>query len=141
MWLNHIVIILLERACLHNRIGRNWCKFSRAECATSQSDVTRDCSSLANGPSFFFFFFFGGGGVGWGRVCILRSPGIPASPISLLSMGGVCGRSLTAGKILITGRQTCSLYLVLWLCGLNIHWAKISYPKYGIFYEICIFIK
>ena len=32
-------------------------------------------------------------------------------------MGGVCGRSLTAGKILFTGRQTCSLYLVLWLCG------------------------
>ena len=26
------------------------------------------------------------------------------------------GRSLTAGKILFTGRQTCSLYLVLWLC-------------------------
>ena len=44
-------------------------------------------------------------------------PGIAASPISLLSMGGVCGRSLTAGKILFTGRQTCSLYLVLWLCG------------------------
>ena len=32
------------------------------------------------------------------------------------STGGVCGRSLTAGKILFTGRQTCSLYLVLWLC-------------------------
>ena len=31
-------------------------------------------------------------------------------------MGGVCGRSLTEGKILFTGRQTCSLYLVLWLC-------------------------
>ena len=28
-------------------------------------------------------------------------------------MGGVCGRSLTAGKILFTGRQTWSLYLVL----------------------------
>ena len=45
-----------------------------------------------------------------------NSPGIAASPISLLSMGGVCGRSLTAGKIRFTGRQTCSLYLVLWLC-------------------------
>ena len=67
--------------------------------------------SLANGPSW------GRGGC-WGReVCILRSPGIAASPIFLLSMGGVCGRSLTAGKILFTGRQTCSLYLVLWLCG------------------------
>ena len=47
--------------------------------------------SLANGPSW------GGGGCAEG---ILRSPGIEASPISLLSMGGVCGRSLTAGKIL-----------------------------------------
>ena len=31
------------------------------------------------------------------------------------SNGRVCGRSLTAGKILFTGRQTCSFYLVLWL--------------------------
>ena len=45
--------------------------------------------SLANGPSL-------GGGGAEGEVCILRSPGIAASPISLLSMGGVCGRSLTA---------------------------------------------
>ena len=45
--------------------------------------------SLANGPSW------------WGaegEVCILRSLGITASPISLLSMGEVCGRSLKAGK-------------------------------------------
>ena len=48
-----------------------------------------------------------------GEVCILRSPEIVASPISLLSMGGVCGRSLTAGEIIFTGMQTCSLYLVL----------------------------
>ena len=33
-----------------------------------------------------------------GEVCILRSPGIAASPISLLSMGGVCGRSLNGGE-------------------------------------------
>ena len=33
------------------------------------------------------------------------------------STGGVCGRSLTEGKILFTGREPCSLYLVLWLCG------------------------
>ena len=60
------------------------------------------------------------GGGGEGEVCILRSPGIVASPISLLSIGRVCGRrSLTAGKILFTGRQTCSPYLVLWLCGLK----------------------
>ena len=58
--------------------------------------------SLANGPSW-------GGGGAEGEVCILRSPGFAAFPISLLSMGGVCGRSLTAGKILFTGRQTCSL--------------------------------
>ena len=33
-----------------------------------------------------------------GEVCILRSPGIATSPISLLSMGEVCGRSLTAQR-------------------------------------------
>ena len=49
--------------------------------------------------------------------------GVPRELQRLLSLigygssGGVCGRSLTAGKILFTGRQTCSLYLVLWLCG------------------------
>ena len=54
---------------------------------------------------------------GWG--------GIPRELQRLLSLigysstGGVCGRSLTAGEILFTGRQTCSLYLILWLCGLN----------------------
>ena len=66
---NHRVIILPERACLHNIIGRNWGKISRPECATSPRDVTRHC---ANDPK------------GWG----LRgnSPGIAASPISLLSM-------------------------------------------------------
>ena len=42
------------------------------------------------------------GGGAEGEVCILRCPGI--------------GRILTAGKILFTGRQTCSLYLVLGLC-------------------------
>ena len=58
--------------------------------------------SLANGPS-------------WGaegKVCILRSPGISASPISLLSMGGVCGQSLTAGKKFssLKGKQTPSIW-------------------------------
>ena len=42
----HRVIILLERAYLHNRIGRNWCKFSRPECATSQSEVTWVCALI-----------------------------------------------------------------------------------------------
>ena len=40
----------------------------------------------------------GGGGAAEEELGILHSPGIAASPISLLSMGGVCGRSLTAGK-------------------------------------------
>ena len=63
--------------------------------------------SLANDPSWV------GEGGGEGEACILRSPGIAVSPISLWYMGVVCGRSLMAGKILFTGRQTCSLYLVL----------------------------
>ena len=83
--------------------------------------------SLANGPSW------GGGGGGVcgaeEEVCILFSPGIAASPISLLSMGGVCGRTLTAGKILFTGRQTCSLYLVLWLCGYHSYHLVILLPQ------------
>ena len=72
--------------------------------------------SLANGPSCG-----GGGGVLLRKKYVrsMYSPGIAASPISVLSIGGVCGRSLTAGKILFTGRQTCSLYLVLWLCALR----------------------
>ena len=41
--------------------------------------------SLANGPSW-------GGGGAEEEVCILHSPGIAASPISLWSMGGVFGR-------------------------------------------------
>ena len=65
-----------------------------------------------------------GGSTVEGEVCILRSPRISASIISLLSMGGVCVQSLTARKILFTGRQTCSLYFVLWLCGrLYLRWS------------------
>ena len=36
------------------------------------------------------------------------------------STGRVCGRSLTVGKILFTGMQTCSLYLVLWHCDFGV---------------------
>ena len=60
----------------------------------------------------------GGGGGGLGG-------GIPQQLQRLLSLigfgstGEVCGQSLTAGKILFAGRQTCSLYLVLWLCEWN----------------------
>ena len=71
---------------------------------TRMSNVTAWRHSLANDPE--------GGGL---RE---NSPGIAASPISLLPMVALekSGRSLTAGKILFTGTQTCSLYLVLWLC-------------------------
>ena len=56
-WCAHRVIILLERACLLNRIEGNWFKFSRPECVTSQRDVTRAWRhSLAN-------WLVGGGGV------------------------------------------------------------------------------
>ena len=51
---------------------------------------------------------------GWGLK--ENSPEIAASPISLLSIVALeesVGGALTAGKILFTGRQTCSLYLVL----------------------------
>ena len=101
--LSHRVIILLERAYLHNRIGRNWCKFSRPE---YENETAR---SLANGPIV---------AGGWG--------GIPRELQRLLSLigygstGGVCGRSLTERNILFTGTQTCSLYLVLWLCMLSV---------------------
>ena len=100
----HRVIILNRGSMPRKRTERKWCEFSRPECATSQRDALETACSLANGPSW--------GGGGGAR----RSSGIAASPISLLSMGGVCGRSLTAGKILFTGGQTCCLYLVLWLC-------------------------
>ena len=97
----NIRVIILNRGSMPcKKTGGKWCNSSRPQCTTSL-DTAR---SLANGPSWG----------GWER-CILRSPGIAASPVSFLSMGGACGRSLTAEKILFTGRQTCSLYLVLWL--------------------------
>ena len=61
--------------------------------------------SLANGPIM--------AGDRWG---IPRELQRLLSPIGYGSTGSVCERSLTAGKILFTGRETCSLYLVLWLC-------------------------
>ena len=100
------VIILLQKACLYNRIGRNWGKFSWPECATSLETAR----SLINDPS-------GAGGGGGGEF-----PGnCSVSYLSFIygSTGGVCGRSLTAGKIFFTSRQTCSLYIVLWVCDTN----------------------
>ena len=43
---NHRVIILNRGSMLRKRTERNWCKFSRPECATSQRDVTRDCALI-----------------------------------------------------------------------------------------------
>ena len=51
-----------------------------------------------------------GGGVKGNNLRELQSL---LSLIGYGSTGGVCGWSLTEGKILFTGRQTCSLYLVL----------------------------
>ena len=65
--------------------------------------------SLANGPIE---------AGGWGRIP--RELQRLLSLTGYASTGGVCRRSLTAGKILFTWRQTCSLYLVLWLCGLHL---------------------
>ena len=104
---SHRVIILNRGSMPRKRTRRKWCKFSRPECATSQRDVTRDCMLMA---------LVGGGGLG-----------VPRELQRLLSMEGVCGRSLTSGKILFAGRQTCSLYLVWWLCAVSACknlWAK-----------------
>ena len=92
----HRVIILLERPYLHNRIGRNWCNFSRPECATLMALV-------------------GGGGRGLRDKYVFCVPRELQRLLSLFCLC-LCGRSSTAGKILFTWRQTCSLYLVLWLC-------------------------
>ena len=59
----------------------------------SMTSLETACS-LANSSSL-------GGGGAEGEVC--------------MSMGGVCGRSLTGGKILFTGRQTCSLFSIMTL--------------------------
>ena len=96
--LAHSVIILNRGSMPHKRTGKS-------DAIIADRNVQRHCltsletaRSLANGTSW-----------GEGDVCVLCFPGIAAS----MSMEGVCGRSLTAGKILFTGRQTCSLYLVL----------------------------
>ena len=102
----HRVIILLERACLHNRIGRNWCKFSLPKCATSHRDVIQDCALI-----------------GYWQTVEGEFPGnCSGSHLSFVygSTRGVCGRSLTAGNILFTGRPKCSLYIVLGLC--DMYW-------------------
>ena len=114
LWIEQRVIILNRGSMPRKWTARKRCNSSRPHCATLQCDVTRDW--LTSLETHWLMALVGGGGAEE-EVCVLRSPGIAASPISILSMGGVCGRSLTAGKILFTGSQTCSLYLVLWLCG------------------------
>ena len=105
----HGDIILIEGACLARK--REESDAILPDCSVQRHSVTslETARSLAKGSSWV-----GGGGVAEAEVCILRSPGIAASPISLLSIVGVCGWSLTSEKILFTGRLTCSLYLVLW---------------------------
>ena len=121
----HMVKILNRGSMPCKRTGRKWCKSSRSQCATSQLIslfcLWKECVRLwaelnggknslhckANMLSPFSIWLCahwlmapvggggGGGGGSEGEVCILRSPWIAASPISLLSMKGVCGRSLT----------------------------------------------
>ena len=74
-----------------------------------------------------------------------NSPGIAASLIFFFfaygSTGGVSGWSLTAGKILFTGKQTCSHYFVIWLCDLYVTlfqwylWVKSKYHYIPRFYR------
>ena len=72
--------------------------FPTAVCNVTEMTSLETARSLAGG---------GGGGGVEGELLV--------SYLSL-SKGGVCGRNLTAGKIIFIGRQTSSLYLVLWLC-------------------------
>ena len=89
----------MEGACLARKREKSDVNFPDHDVQRHSVTPHVIARSLANDPS--------GGGLRGNFM------GIAASPISRLSMGGVCGRSLTAGKILFTGRQTCSLYLVL----------------------------
>ena len=90
LYSSHRVIILLERACLHKVFS------------------TRMCNVTAWRHSKLRAHW---GGV-WGRSMYSAFPW--SCSVSYLSF--VWGRSLTAGKILFTGRQTCSLYL----CGSSV---------------------
>ena len=84
------------------RTGKSDANFTDQNVQRHRVTSFETACSLANGPSWGRG---GGGGLGVPREL--------QRLLSLLSMEGVCGRSLMAGKILFTGRQTCSLYLVL----------------------------
>ena len=96
------IIILLEWACLHNRIGRNWCKFSRPECVTS----LKTARSLANGPI---------GGELRGNC-----PRIAVSPISHWLWRSMWAELNGGENSLQWKANICSLYLVLWLSVLSV---------------------
>ena len=96
---HHRVIILNRVACLTREQEESDANFP-------DQNVQRHIMMHSKLRAHWLMALDGGGGDG-------RSPGIAASPISFLSMGGVCGRSLTAEKILYTEGQTCLLYYVL----------------------------
>ena len=103
----HRVIILNRGSCLAREREESDANFPEQNVQRHRVTSLETACSLANGPSLRR------GPGAEGEVCILRSPWIAVSPISLLSVGGVYERSLTAGKIFFSGNQTCSLYLVL----------------------------
>ena len=76
----HRVIILLERACVHNRIRRNWCKFSRPEFAMFANSQWR--FAMTNSQWHLQWRH----SVTSFETARSLAPGIAASPISLLSM-------------------------------------------------------
>ena len=81
---DHRVIILLERACLHNKIGRKWCKLPDQNVQRHSVTSLETACSLANDPSW--------GGGGCGRSMYSVFPG--NCSVSYLSF--VYGRSLWA---------------------------------------------
>ena len=84
----HRIIILIERACLHNRIGRNRCKFSDQNVQRHSVTSLETARSLANDPS-------------GGRLRGNSPWNCNVSYLSLVygSTCGVCGRNLTEGNV------------------------------------------
>ena len=97
----HRVIILNRGSMPRNRTG-----------GITSLETAR---SLANDPSLLRENYV---------FCVPRREWYCSVSYLSLFIGGVCGRSLTPGKILFGGRQTCSLYLALGfmtLCFLAMH--------------------
>ena len=114
------------------RTGRKWCNSSRPQCARH--------SRLR---AHWLMALVGGGGGAEGEVCILRSPGNAASPISLLSMGGVCGRSLIGRENFLHWKANMlplfSIMALLWVVGACVFQPLLlekNCPKYYIFRRI-----